>query len=337
MNSEVYDGKVFIGRMSRRLRREAENLRKTKYIEVGLGILIVMGDQVAMSDIGKISKLAEESGINVQVERVAQRNIARKFYPTLEEYAASPYIHGIYIPLPLPIEIVPLAEVMRRLPPEKDVGGIHFINRGKLSYPHYEVENFSYPPELPGVAATLKECSVELKGGKVVVIGSDQTSGIVRMLSGYLYEKGANVRLVHYKNLPGTRMAGESRKLRHIEEPEKKEEITVVNPEGEAVVTWTNHAGWLTRERLFPGSVVIDMGYKFARGKISGDCDFQNVSHTAKIITPVPGGARNIVHAMIVNNVIDLVKQKRSDQEPIKKGDLRKRFGVIDKKQTTDT
>ncbi|MFH1676856.1 MAG: hypothetical protein ABIC40_07510, partial [bacterium] len=146
-------------------------------------------------------------------------------------------------------------------------------------------------------------------------------------------------RLIHYKNLSGTRMSGESRKLRQIDidKTDKKEELTVVNPDGEAVVTWTNHPGWLSRERLNPGSTVIDMGYKFARGKISGDCDFPSVSQSAKIVTPVPGGARNVIHAMIVNNVIDLAKQKKSDRESKRKGDLRKRFGVIDQKPKGDT
>jgi len=325
VSATVYDGKSLVSKLARRIKRDAEQLRRQHHIDVSLGILLITGDQVSMADSGKIAGLAEHAGVSVHVERVAQRNIARKFYPTLEEYAASPFIQGIYIQLPLPTQIMPLAEVMRRLPPEKDVAGLHFVNRGMSTYPPHEVGDRAHPPEVLAVAETLKECGVNMKGGRVVVVGSEETAGLVKILVGYLFDQGCSVRLLRYSNISQATSPGKARRLKSIENDVEIED-TVINPEGEAVVAWANHGGWLTKSRLSPGSVVVDLGYKFARGRVSGDCDFVSVSQTAKVITPVPGGVRNITHVMILQNLIRLIKrQQMESMDKLGRG-LQRRF-----------
>lgn len=325
MSATVYDGKVLISKLSRRIRRDADRLRSQQHIDVGLGILLITGDQVAMADSGKIVSLAEQSGIQVQIERVARRNVARKFYPTLDEYARSPFIQGIYIQLPLPTELVPLEEVMKRLPPEKDVGGLHFINRGMSTYPPHETGTQIHPPEILAIAETLKQNDFELKSGKVVIVGSDATAGLVKILAGYLFDKGCNVRILRYSNLVRSSSDRNGQRLKDIDDG-GREGGTIINPDGEAVIAWANHAKWLTGSRLTPKSIVIDMGYKFSRGIVSGDCDFPTVTRTASVITPVPGGVRNITHAVILQNLISLI-QIQTDRQIEQMGeDLKRRF-----------
>jgi methylenetetrahydrofolate dehydrogenase (NADP+)/methenyltetrahydrofolate cyclohydrolase len=326
VKATIYDGKTLVTRLSSRIKRETERLRRQRHIEVGLGILMVTGDQVSMSDTTRISSTAEELGIRVQVERVAQRNIARKFYPTLEEYASSPFIQGIYIQLPLPTEIIPLREVMDRLPPEKDVGGIHFINRGISTYPSNEVEQTVIPPEIQAIVTSLHECKVEMKGGKIVLVGSHSSGSMVRLLGGHLYRLGCDVRMLWYENFRGVVPDDTKHRFKSVEN-EKYEFDSLVNPEGEVVITWVNQPGWLTGSRLKPDSVVIDMGYKFARSKISGDVDFQTASQVAKILTPVPGGVRNIVRIMILTNLMQLIKKQLGESDLKPPGALRRRFG----------
>ncbi len=331
MSATVYDGKALIAKLSRRIKRDAERIRKQRHIEVGLGILLVTGDQVSMGDVTKIAAKAEELGIVVQLQRVAQRNVGRKFYPTLEEYAASPFVQGIYIQLPLPTQIVPLSEVMQRLPPEKDVAGLHFQNRGMATYPPHEVEYTVHPPELTAVKSAMEECAFQLKGGKVVIIGSNATTGTVKLLANYLYDRGSNVRVVHVSSIPG--FASQTHETTLKEQSATTNELEeIINPDGEAVIAWTNHPGWLTRRTLKKGSLVIDMGYKFARGRISGDCDFPSVSQVADVMTPVPGGIRNIVHVMILQNLISLIQRQLGEEEEIARGHLHRRFGGKGKK-----
>ena len=255
VKASVYDGKNLEARLSSRIKRDSERLRRQHHIDVGIGVLLVTGDQVSMSDASKVVSISEELGIKVQLETVAQRNIARKFYPTLEEYAASPFIQGIYIQLPLPTEIIPLEEVMRRLPPQKDVAGIHFTNRGMSTYPPYEVAETVHPPEILAVATTLRECDIDLRGGKVTIIGSASTAGMVKLLAGYLYDKGCDVRVLKIENFRSIVQGQGFGKLKPTEESTVDRSMEILNPAGEAVVTWTNHAGWLTRERLAPGSL----------------------------------------------------------------------------------
>ncbi len=325
MVAKVIDGKSLVNSLIRRIKREAEQLRRQHHIEVGLGILLVTGDQVSMADTGRVADLAEQAGIKVHLERVAQRNVGRRFYPTLEEYKRSPFIQGIYIQLPLPTEIIPLSEVMARLPLEKDVAGLHFLNRGMATYSPHEVDEIIHPPEILAVQETLKECEFEFKGGNAVVVGSDATAGTVKMLSNFLFDKGCNVKLLKFSNISTTTENGQRRMLRSLDN-EKIEVPGIINPEGEAVITCTNQAKWLSSSRLKPKSIVIDMGYKFSRGQVSGDCDFTNVSKSASYITPVPGGVRSITHAMILNNLIELINRQMEIKEGGKSKGLKRRF-----------
>jgi len=327
VSATVFDGKALVNKIIRRIKRDAELLRKRNHIEVGLGLVLVTGDQVAMADTGKIAELASQAGVKVHIERVAQRNVARKFYPTLEEYAASPFIQGIFIQLPLPVDIVPMTEVMKRLPPKKDVACLHFINRGISTYPPHEVEQHVKPPEILAVTETLKQLEFEIQGGKVVVVGSNATAGMVKMLAGYLYDQGSNVRLLRYSSI--ARDDAQGSKIKQLEsggEKDLENYSFVINPEGEAVITWANHPGWLSRTRLSPQSTVIDLGYKFARGKISGDCDFMSVVSSAKAITPVPGGIRTITYAMVLQNLIDLINIQLEEKDGGSKASLKRRF-----------
>jgi len=327
MTATVIDGKALVNRISRRIKRESENMRRQYHIEVGLGILLITGDQISMADSGKITEIAEQSGIKVHTERVAQRNVARRFFPTLEEYANSPFIQGIYIQLPLPTNILSLDEVMRRLPPEKDVAGLHFINRGITTFPPHEVTGRVLPPDVLAVTETLKEAGFELKTGKVVVIGSNATASMVKMLTSHLFDQGCNVRLLRYSNLFPTTDGTETRRLQSID-GELTEEAIMVNPDGEAVITWANHPGWLTASRLTPHSIVIDVGYRFARGKVSGDCDFVSVSRSANVITPVPGGVRNISHVMVLENLMGLIRSQMTERDENEGKGIKRKFGL---------
>ena len=325
MAAKVIDGKSIVNRITRRIQRDVAAMRKRYYIEVGLGILLVTGDQVSMADSGKIATMAEQAGIKVHIERVAQRNVARRFYPTLEEYSRSPFVQGIYIQLPLPTKIVPLKEVMMRLPLEKDVGGVHFLNRGMSTYPEQEVDEITHSPEILAVHETLKECEFEIKGGNVVIVGSDSTLGLTKLLANYLYDKGCNVRLLKYSNVSPTTENGEIKKLRKLDE-KAPEAPSIINPEGEAVISCCNQSKWLSGSRLKPRSIVIDMGYKFTRGSIAGDCDYSTVFPSASFITPVPGGIRNIAHVMILSNLVDLIRRQKGEKEQEGRTGLKRRF-----------
>jgi methylenetetrahydrofolate dehydrogenase (NADP+) / methenyltetrahydrofolate cyclohydrolase len=334
VKATVYDGKVLVSRLSARIKRETERLKRQHHIEAGLGILMVTGDQVSMSDASKVASTAEEVGIKVYLERVAQRNIARKFFPTLDEYAKSPFIQGIYIQLPLPTEIISLDEVMRRLPVSKDVGGIHFLNRGMATYPAREAGEAIISPEILAIASTLKECKIELRGGKLVVVGGGTTEGMVQLLAGYFYNKGCNVRLIRYENIHSQVEEDGLRHLRPSDVPGSGS-LEIINPDGEAVVSWANQPGWLTRARLHPASVVIDMGYKFARGRVSGDCDFMSILENGGIVTPVPGGVRNIVRYMILQNMVQLIKKQIGEDQERATGVLRRRFASTQNENQT--
>ncbi len=52
-------------------------------------------------------------------------------------------------------------------------------------------------------------------------------------------------------------------------------------------------------------AVVIDVGIRWAEGKVKGDVDFEGVKEKAKLITPVPGGVGPLTVVMLVKNLVN--------------------------------
>jgi methylenetetrahydrofolate dehydrogenase (NADP+)/methenyltetrahydrofolate cyclohydrolase len=53
-----------------------------------------------------------------------------------------------------------------------------------------------------------------------------------------------------------------------------------------------------------PGCVVVDAGISFVDGKVTGDVDFEAISHKASHITPVPGGVGPMTIAALMENTL---------------------------------
>ena len=49
-------------------------------------------------------------------------------------------------------------------------------------------------------------------------------------------------------------------------------------------------------------------GINFQNGKICGDIDFEDVKEKAYAITPVPGGIGVVTNALLIDNIINSVK-----------------------------
>jgi len=66
----------------------------------------------------------------------------------------------------------------------------------------------------------------------------------------------------------------------------------------------------VTADWVKPGAVVVDVGIHRenggdgARGRITGDVEFESVRHVASAITPVPGGVGPMTVAIVVLSTV---------------------------------
>ncbi len=75
------------------------------------------------------------------------------------------------------------------------------------------------------------------------------------------------------------------------------------------LVSAVGKAGFVTKDMVKPGAIVIDVGINRVDGKVCGDVDFESVSETAGWITPVPGGVGKMTIAMLLSNTVDAAER----------------------------
>ncbi|MGH9603690.1 MAG: bifunctional 5,10-methylenetetrahydrofolate dehydrogenase/5,10-methenyltetrahydrofolate cyclohydrolase [Terriglobales bacterium] len=213
-------------------------------------------------------------------------------------------IDGILVQLPLPKQVDSKA-VLLAVDPSKDVDGFHPINVGNLS-----TQRPGLVPCTPlGVIEILKRSGVEIAGADAVVVGrSDIVGKPVAML---LTNHHATVTICHSKtrDLPG------------------------VCRRGDILVAAMGKAGFITRDFVKPGAVVIDVGInritergefeKYFKGNAKREQEFATkgltlvgdvhpeVAEVAGMLTPVPGGVGPLTIAMLMSNTVRACKLRR--------------------------
>jgi methylenetetrahydrofolate dehydrogenase (NADP+)/methenyltetrahydrofolate cyclohydrolase len=65
-----------------------------------------------------------------------------------------------------------------------------------------------------------------------------------------------------------------------------------------------------------PGAIVIDVGInritgKDGKGKLVGDCNYEECARVAGAITPVPGGVGPMTIACLLQNTVEAAKMQR--------------------------
>ena len=68
------------------------------------------------------------------------------------------------------------------------------------------------------------------------------------------------------------------------------------------MVAAVGRAGFVTRDMVKPGAVVIDVGMNRADGKLCGNV--ADVAETAGYMTPVPGGVGPMTITMLMKNTL---------------------------------
>ncbi len=165
--------------------------------------------------------------------------------------------------------------------------GLHPVNMGQLL-----AGTPGLVPATPcGVQQMLLRSGHDPAGKRVVIVGRSVLVG--RPLAALLANKAAGANATVTIAHTGTRDLG------------------AVTREAEILVVAAGRAGTVTAEMVRPGAVVVDVGTNRVddpsakRGyRLTGDVDFDAVSHVASAITPVPGGVGPMTIAMVVRNTL---------------------------------
>ncbi|MBI4235071.1 bifunctional 5,10-methylenetetrahydrofolate dehydrogenase/5,10-methenyltetrahydrofolate cyclohydrolase [Candidatus Peregrinibacteria bacterium] len=258
-----------------------------KHIHPKLAVILVGQNPASLSYIRQKQKACSDTGIEWEQfdydEEVTTEQLASKVHSLNED----PDIHGILVQLPLPKNVY-APEVLKAIEPKKDVDGFTAYNLGKM-FLSTEFEHLT-PCTPMGVIQLLEYYKVPIKGQEVVVVGHSNIVG--KPLATMLLNRDATVTVchVHTKDLAS-----------HT----KRADILCVA---------VGKANLITAEMVKEGAVVIDIGVNRIKGadgkeKLVGDCDFENVSKKAGMITPVPGGVGPMTVACLMENTVKSAKR----------------------------
>ena len=247
----------------------------------GLATVLVGDDPASRLYVGNKERACEEVGMHSFAHRLAASTEQAELLALVRELGRRRDVHGILVQLPLPPPLDARA-VIETLPPEKDVDGLHPVNRGRL----LAGEPGLRPCTPLGVLRLIDETGVALKGAHAVVVGRSLLVG--KPVALLLLERHATVTVCHSRTVDLGAEVGRA----------------------DVLVAATGQAGLVRGVWIRPGAVVIDVGMnRGPDGKLCGDVEFAAACERAAHITPVPGGVGPMTVAMLLANTVTAAEQ----------------------------
>ncbi|MBR6676961.1 MAG: bifunctional methylenetetrahydrofolate dehydrogenase/methenyltetrahydrofolate cyclohydrolase FolD, partial [Clostridia bacterium] len=276
MMAHIIDGKKIAELTRADIAARVEAFHKENGILPGLAVVIVGENPASKVYVRNKKKASEEAGMYSVVCEMPEGTTQEEMMAKLQELKDDRRIHGILVQLPLPAHLDE-GEVLRFIPPEKDVDAFHAENTG-----HIMIGDYQFLPCTPaGVMELIKESGIDVKGKECVVVGRSNIVG--KPMTMLLLHEHGTVTVCHSKT-------------RDLKEVTLRADILVV-----AVGVPELIRGDMVKE----GAVVIDVGMnRLPDKRLVGDVCFPEASEKAFAITPVPGGVGPMTIAMLMKNTV---------------------------------
>jgi methylenetetrahydrofolate dehydrogenase (NADP+)/methenyltetrahydrofolate cyclohydrolase len=280
--ARIIDGRAHARAIRAELQAAVANHRDQR--PPGITVIQVGDDPASTTYVKGKHRAAEEAGFTSAIEHIQQSTQA-ELNARIERLAADPAVDGILLQMPLPKGLDP-DQALERIPPHKDVDGLHPYNAGRLAQ-----GNPTFVPATPlGVLELLRREQIDPTGKHAVVIGRSRLVG--RPMALLLLQNHATVTIAHSQSA----------------------NLAEIARSADILVAATGKAGLVTADFVKPGAVVIDVGITRdpATNKLTGDVDRASVEPVASALTPVPGGVGPMTIAMLLVNTYRAYRQHLS-------------------------
>jgi methylenetetrahydrofolate dehydrogenase (NADP+)/methenyltetrahydrofolate cyclohydrolase len=245
-------------------------------------------------------------GIRSEHHALSATTTAIELLDLIQSLNARGDVDGILVQLPLPAQIDE-ATIIQAIDPEKDVDAFHPITVGRLS-----LGRPTFVPCTPaGIIELLDRSGIPISGANAVVVGRSQIVG--RPLAQLLLQRDATVTICHSRT----------------------RDLASVTRQADILVVAIGRPGFIGREHIKPGAVVIDVGMNkitdadvarklfgveaeqrleviAKRGyTLVGDVNPSEADEVAGRRTPVPGGVGLLTVAMLMRNTLKAARMRR--------------------------
>ena len=240
----LIDGKATARAVRAELKTETERFERETGKKVGLAVVLVGNDPASQIYVKNKIKGCEETGIRSFAHYLPEDTTQEELLALIEGLVADENVHGILVQLPLPRHLDE-GEVLKAIPPEKDVDGFHAENIGLLALG----ENGTVACTPLGVMELLKRYRVELSGKHAVVVGRSRIVG--RPMALLLLNADATVTVCHSRT------------------SDLKEQCL----RADVLVAAVGKPRLITEDMVKKGAVVIDVGMNRTSQGLCGDVD----------------------------------------------------------------
>jgi methylenetetrahydrofolate dehydrogenase (NADP+)/methenyltetrahydrofolate cyclohydrolase len=272
----MMDGKALAEKIKGEIASQVLKMNK----KPALGPILVGSDSGSITYVDGKHRDCAQVGIKSIKVNLPDSATTAQVLAAVEELNQNPECTGFIVQLPLP-KSVDTEKVLLAIDPNKDADGLNPINLGKFTLGTGAI----IPCTPKAIITLLNEYKVKLSGANVLIIGRGTTVG--RPLSILLSQKpnNATVTLAHSAttNLPEL--------IRNAD----------------IVVAAMGSAHFIKAGMIKPGAAVIDVGITRTNDGLLGDVDPQ-VTQTASVFAPMPGGVGPMTRAMLLTNLIELAK-----------------------------
>ena len=275
--AQLLDGKAVSKILKEEVTQEIAQW-KAKGVQPKLAVILVGDDPASVVYARSKQKVAEGMGMAFELFVMTADSKEADVLDRIESLNQDAAVHGIMIELPLP-KGLSKEKIMAAVLPQKDVDGVHPINRGYI----LSGEDGLFPATPQSCIELLLRSGVEIAGKHVVIVGRGETVG--KPLVFLILKHNATITICHSKT----------------------PDLGSFTRQADILIA----GGRNMYTALKATAVVIDVGITRIPSteaksgyKLVGDVDFENVQEVASLISPVPGGVGSLTTALIMRNVL---------------------------------
>ncbi len=281
--AELLDGKAIAKVLKEEIKLEVSTW-KEQGINPKLAVILVGDDPASVVYAKSKQKVSESLGIDFELFILPADSQEGDILSLIDSLNTNPEVHGIMIELPLPKHISK-ERVMAAVRPDKDVDGVHPINRGYI----LSGEEGLFPATPQSCIEILLRSGVKIAGKHVVIVGRGETVG--KPLVFLILKHNATVTICHSRT----------------------PDLGVFTRQADIIIAAVGKAKLVKKDMVKPGAIVVDAGINEIPGGICGDVDFEEVQEVASLISPVPGGVGSLTTALVMKNVLKGISLQRKE------------------------
>lgn len=274
MPAKIIDGKKLAGRVEAALKPRVSAL-KEHGIKPALSVLLVGNNPASGLYVKKKEEACKRLGIKSKKIELPETALEEEIIREIKKLNSDKETHGILVQLPLPSGINTL-HVIESIQPEKDVDGFTSQNIGKLALGVEEL--VSCTPK--GIVKLIESTGKEFKGAKACIVGHGLTVGLPLALM--LLNRNSTLSVCD----------------------KFTENLALETRNADILISCAGVPELIKGEMIKEGAVVIDVGINHVKGRLCGDVSFEEASHKAGFLTPVPGGVGPMTVASLMENTV---------------------------------